>query len=122
MHWRRALGGIAFACPQVVTDRRILLADDQRDILIALELLLKAEGFATLAVVTPEEVLDAVREESFDALLMDLNDSNATTPVPELAKALVDGVFEAFPRQTDDMTVGCRAGQIERNLLRAASV
>ena len=71
--------GIAFASPQVVTDRRILLADDQRDILVALELLLKAEGFATLAVVTPEEVLDAVRQESFDALLMDLNYTRDTT-------------------------------------------
>ena len=57
----------------------MLLADDQRDILIALELLLKAEGFATRAVVTPQEVLDAVREESFDALLMDLNYTRDTT-------------------------------------------
>ncbi len=31
--------------------------------------------------------------------------SHATTPVPELAKTLVNGVFESFPRQTDDMTV-----------------
>lgn len=34
-----------------------------------------------------------------------LTRSHTTTPVPELAKALVDGVFESFPRQTDDTTL-----------------
>jgi len=58
---------------------RILIADDQKDILEALRLLLKGEGFATATVTSPAAVLEAVEEGDFDCLLMDLNYTRDTT-------------------------------------------
>lgn len=58
---------------------RILLADDQPDVLKALRLLLKAEGFEIRSVDSPEAVLSSVRKEAFDLLLMDLNYTRDTT-------------------------------------------
>jgi len=58
---------------------RILIADDQPHILEALQLLLKTEGFAIEAVNSPEAVLAAVREKSFDVLLLDMNYARDTT-------------------------------------------
>jgi len=51
----------------------VLLADDDENILSALKLQLKVEGFSCLAVSSPEEVLRQLKQESFDLLLMDLN-------------------------------------------------
>ncbi|HET7451215.1 MAG TPA: sigma-54 dependent transcriptional regulator [Thermoanaerobaculia bacterium] len=58
---------------------RILIADDQPDVLEALRLLLKTERYATETVSSPEAVLEAVRKVEFDALLMDLNYARDTT-------------------------------------------
>jgi DNA-binding NtrC family response regulator len=58
---------------------RILIADDQPDVLEALRLLLKAEGLHTEAVTSPNQALSALQERDFDALLMDLNYSRDTT-------------------------------------------
>ena len=58
---------------------RILIADDQRDLLDALHLLLKAEGIAMDAVTSPEAVVDAVARATYDLLLMDLNYTGDTT-------------------------------------------
>jgi sigma-B regulation protein RsbU (phosphoserine phosphatase) len=58
---------------------RILIADDQPHILEALQLLLKTEGFAIEAVNSPEAVLAAVQEKSFDVLLLDMNYARDTT-------------------------------------------
>jgi len=58
---------------------RILIADDQPHILEALQLLLKTEGFATETVNSPEAVLAAIQEKSFDLLLLDMNYSRDTT-------------------------------------------
>ena len=58
---------------------KVLLADDQRDVLVALELLLKSEGFAARTTMSPDGVLDAVRNDRFDALIMDLNYTRDTT-------------------------------------------
>jgi sigma-B regulation protein RsbU (phosphoserine phosphatase) len=58
---------------------RILIADDQPDLLDALRLLLKAEGIAMEAVTSPDAVLAAVRAGAFDLLLMDLNYTGDTT-------------------------------------------
>jgi sigma-B regulation protein RsbU (phosphoserine phosphatase) len=58
---------------------RTLIADDQPDVLEALRLLLKAEGFQTEVVTTPGDALEAIRAESFDLLLMDLNYARDTT-------------------------------------------
>ncbi len=58
---------------------RILIADDQPDLLDALRLLLKGEGIAMEAVTSPDAVLAAVEAGKFDLLLMDLNYTGDTT-------------------------------------------
>jgi DNA-binding NtrC family response regulator len=58
---------------------RLLVADDQPDVISALRLLLKGEGYAVESARSPLEVLDAMRGPEFDALLMDLNYSRDTT-------------------------------------------
>lgn len=63
----------------LTTPTRILIADDQLDVLNALRLLLKAQGYETEAVTSPGELLDAVGEREFDLLLMDLNYARDTT-------------------------------------------
>jgi len=59
--------------------KRILIADDQPDVLEALRLLLKAEDFTVETVTSPAAVLTAIEERDFDALLMDLNYTRDTT-------------------------------------------
>src|SRR5256884_7912636 len=54
-------------------ERRILIADDQKDVLDALQLLLKAHGYVLETVSTPADLLAALAERQFDLLLMDLN-------------------------------------------------
>jgi len=61
------------------TAPRTLIADDQADIVQALRLLLKAHGHQTEAANSPAAVLEALRERSFDLLLMDLNYARDTT-------------------------------------------
>src|ERR1700704_2238897 len=58
---------------------RLLIADDQRDVLEALRLLLKPEGFVIEAVTSPSGVLDALHLREFDAVLIDLNYTRDTT-------------------------------------------
>jgi sigma-B regulation protein RsbU (phosphoserine phosphatase) len=58
---------------------RILIADDQPDLIDALKLLLKAEGIYMEAVTSPDAALAALRAEAFDLLLMDLNYTGDTT-------------------------------------------
>ncbi len=58
---------------------RTLIADDQPDVLAALRLLLKGEGFQTEAVTSPAAVLEALKAHDFDLLLMDLNYARDTT-------------------------------------------
>lgn len=58
---------------------RILIADDQPDVLNALRLLLKGQGYETEAVSSPAELLAAVWAREFDLLLMDLNYARDTT-------------------------------------------
>lgn len=58
---------------------RLLIADDQRDVLEALRLLLKPEGFAVEAATSPAGVLDALASHEFDAILIDLNYTRDTT-------------------------------------------
>src|SRR6185436_14745577 len=50
-----------------------------RDILEALQLLLKGEGFQVECVTSPSAVLAAVEESDFDAVLIDLNYARDTT-------------------------------------------
>jgi DNA-binding NtrC family response regulator len=58
---------------------RILIADDQPDVLEALRLLLKGEGYATEAVKSPAAVIKAVEARDFSLVLMDLNYARDTT-------------------------------------------
>ena len=64
---------------QESSSQRILIADDQPDIVEALRLLLKSEGYKTEAVMSPSAVLQAIEDRDFDALLMDLNYTRDTT-------------------------------------------
>jgi phosphoserine phosphatase RsbU/P len=59
--------------------RRILISDDQHDILTALSLLLKLNNYATEAVDSPREAIEAAHRHNFDLILMDLNYSRDTT-------------------------------------------
>jgi DNA-binding NtrC family response regulator len=65
--------------PQSNPTARLLIADDQRDVLEALRLLLKPEGFAVETASSTSAVLDAVKTREFDALLIDLNYARDTT-------------------------------------------
>jgi DNA-binding NtrC family response regulator len=58
---------------------RILIADDQADVLEALRLLLKGEGYLLEAVKSPAAVLKAVEARDFALVLMDLNYTRDTT-------------------------------------------
>ncbi len=58
---------------------RIFVADDQRDVLESLRLLLKSEGYATETYANPETLVAALRERTADAVLMDLNYTRDTT-------------------------------------------
>lgn len=58
---------------------RVLIADDQQDVLQALRLLLKSEGFELESATTPAGILSSLESGDFDALLMDLNYARDTT-------------------------------------------
>jgi DNA-binding NtrC family response regulator len=57
----------------------VLVADDQLDVLEALRLLLKGEGFAVETVASSAAVLAALERRDYDALLMDMNYARDTT-------------------------------------------
>lgn len=57
----------------------VLIADDQSDVLEALRLLLKGEGYELELVNSPASLLEALSRRSFDLLLMDLNYARDTT-------------------------------------------
>src|SRR5690242_1045437 len=108
--------------PASSTAPRILVADDQRDILEALKLLLKAEGYEVETATSPRGVLAALEARDFDALLIDMNYTRDTTsgaegldllarlqalerPPPVVvmtAWASVDGAVEAMRRGARD--------------------
>lgn len=58
---------------------RTLIADDDLDILTALRLLLKSEGYEPQTVSSPKAVLEAIQDSQFDVVLMDLNYARDTT-------------------------------------------
>lgn len=58
---------------------RVLIADDQADVLEALRLLLKGEGYELELVNSPAALLAALSRASFDLVLMDLNYARDTT-------------------------------------------
>ncbi len=58
---------------------RILVADDQPDVLEALRLLLKSEGYAIETVKSPAAVIKAIEARDYAMVLMDLNYARDTT-------------------------------------------
>ncbi len=58
---------------------KILIADDQPDVLAALRLLLKAEHYEIQTASSPKGVLNAVDSQELDVVLMDLNYARDTT-------------------------------------------
>src|SRR5437773_182978 len=101
---------------------RILVADDQKDILEALKLLLKGECYEVDTATSPRAVLAALDKRDFDALLIDMNYARDTTsgaegldllarlqaldaPPPVVvmtAWASIDGAVEAMRRGARD--------------------
>jgi DNA-binding NtrC family response regulator len=100
----------------------LLIADDDRDILAALQLLLKSEGFEVETAASPRAVLAALEARDFDALLVDMNYTRDTTSGAEgldllsraqalegappvvvmTAWASIDGAVEAMRRGARD--------------------
>ena len=63
----------------MANDGRILIADDQADVLEALRLLLKGEGFGIESANSPAGIMAALETSDFDVVLMDLNYTRDTT-------------------------------------------
>ena len=63
----------------IPTPARVLVADDQPDVLEALRWLLTGEGYEPQFVSSTDGVMEKLRSEPFDLLLMDLNYSRDTT-------------------------------------------
>ncbi len=58
---------------------KILIADDQPDVLESLRLLIKPEGYVVITADSPEGVVTAVADREFDVALIDLNYARDTT-------------------------------------------
>jgi sigma-B regulation protein RsbU (phosphoserine phosphatase) len=81
MHFSPGMDAVAISQRPSATDfaaGRVLIADDQPHILVALEMLLKGSGFSTEVVTDPARVMRAMKTEQFDAVLMDLNYTRGT--------------------------------------------
>jgi DNA-binding NtrC family response regulator len=63
----------------VPSQMRILIADDQPDVLEALRLLLKGEGYKIESVESPRQAIQAIENRDYDAAIVDLNYSRDTT-------------------------------------------
>ncbi len=72
---------------------RILVADDQVDVLEALKMSLDSRGFDVETARTPQIVLETLRLREYDALLLDLNYTRDTTSGAEGLK-LIDKILE----------------------------
>jgi len=58
---------------------RVLICDDQPDVLEALRLLLKGQGWQAVAVDSPAALYNAIHNQIFDLILVDLNYTRDTT-------------------------------------------
>src|SRR2546427_1342115 len=81
------------------TEPRVLIADDQSDVLEALRLLLKAEGFQLETASSPAGVVAAVEAREFDVALIDLNYTRDTTSGEEGLNLLsrIQGIDPTLP-------------------------
>ncbi len=78
---------------------RILIADDQRDVLEALRILLKSEGYQTEAVTSLAGIFNALEKKEYALLLMDLNYTRDTTSGQEGLSAIskIQAIDGALP-------------------------
>jgi DNA-binding NtrC family response regulator len=78
---------------------RILIADDSADVLQALRMLLRAEGFDVTTAMSPKDVAAALGEREFDVVLLDMNYARDTTSGREGLDLLtrVHAVHPALP-------------------------
>ena len=67
---------------------KILIADDQRDVLEALRILLKGEGYQTETVTSLAGIFNALEKKEYALLLMDLNYTRDTTSGQEGLSAI----------------------------------
>ncbi len=58
---------------------KVLIADDQLDVIEALRLLLKSEGFHIETATSPGQIMSAIEARDFDVALVDLNYTRDTT-------------------------------------------
>jgi DNA-binding NtrC family response regulator len=58
---------------------RILIGDDQPDVLEALRLLLKSEGYKIDSAESPQQILQALKNREYDLAIVDLNYTRDTT-------------------------------------------
>src|SRR3954467_1133921 len=65
--------------PVTTAAARILIADDQPDVIEALRLLIKPEGFQIDTADSPGAVMRAIERREFDVILIDLNYARDTT-------------------------------------------
>src|SRR6185295_16630258 len=81
------------------SEPRVLIADDQSDVLEALRLLLKAEGFVLETASSPAGVLAAVEAREFDVALIDMNYARDTTSGEEGLNLLsrIQGIDPTLP-------------------------
>lgn len=60
-------------------NKKILIADDDINIIASLKYILAEEGFDILAMTTPQAVLDNLQQQSVDLILLDMNFQQDTT-------------------------------------------
>jgi DNA-binding NtrC family response regulator len=58
---------------------KVLIADDQHDVIEALRLLLKGEGFQIDTAASPDQIMSSIESRDFDVALIDLNYTRDTT-------------------------------------------
>ncbi len=83
----------------VPSQMRILISDDQPDVLEALRLLLKRDGYKIEAVGSPQQVLNAIEHRDYDAAIIDLNYTRDTTSGEEGLELLakIQGIDAMLP-------------------------
>ncbi|MCP4663941.1 MAG: sigma-54-dependent Fis family transcriptional regulator [bacterium] len=69
----------AIDVPTATPAPRVLVADDQHDVLESLRFLLKTEGLEVATAASPRAILELLRKQDFDVVLMDLNYARDTT-------------------------------------------
>jgi DNA-binding NtrC family response regulator len=62
-----------------VNNKKILIADDDLNIIASLKYMLSEENFDILAMTTPEAVLENLKRESVDLVVIDMNFQQDTT-------------------------------------------